>query len=347
MKSFKDISWQVTEEEYRADPALSYSTLARYEREGFNNLAHLFERIETPSLTFGSAVDSIITGGYEEFNERFIVADFPTVPDSIVPIVKSLFELNYGIYSSLSEIPDNVVIATAEQYKYQPNWRPETRAKVIKEKGSEYYNLMYLAGGRTILTTSTYEDVQNAVNVLKTSESTKVFFQEDSPEEPYIERLYQLKFINTIGNVTYRCMADLIVVNHKEKWILPVDLKTSGKPEWDFYKSFIDWRYDIQARLYWSIIRSVMDKDEYFKDFKLLDYKFIVVNRKTLIPLKWECPFTQTKGTLKFGKNGQIELRNPFEIGEELNKYLNSSSTVPNGIELNGSNNIETWLNKL
>ena len=40
-KSLKDISWDVTEEVYREDPALSYSTLARYEREGFNNLSKL------------------------------------------------------------------------------------------------------------------------------------------------------------------------------------------------------------------------------------------------------------------------------------------------------------------
>ena len=32
MKSLKDVSWQVSEEIYRADSALSYSTLARYDR---------------------------------------------------------------------------------------------------------------------------------------------------------------------------------------------------------------------------------------------------------------------------------------------------------------------------
>ena len=48
-KSLKDLSWQVSEEEYRADPALSYSTLAKYEREGFNNLDRLFDKIDTPS----------------------------------------------------------------------------------------------------------------------------------------------------------------------------------------------------------------------------------------------------------------------------------------------------------
>lgn len=48
MKSLKEISWDVDEATYRADPALSYSTIARYEREGFNNLDKLFDKLDTP-----------------------------------------------------------------------------------------------------------------------------------------------------------------------------------------------------------------------------------------------------------------------------------------------------------
>ena len=347
MKSLRDISLQISEEEYRADPALSYSTLARYEREGFNNLDKLFDKIETPSLTFGSAVDSIITGGQKEFDERFMVAEFPSIPDSIVKIVKSLYKQYAGTYRSLLNIPDNSIIRETEDQNYQMNWKPETRAKVIREKGADYYNLLFVAGDRCIIDTQTYQDVVNAVKALKESEATKFYFTEDNPFEPDIERFYQLKFKGEFGGIAYRNMADLLLLNHKEKWIKPVDLKTSGKPEWDFYKSFIDFRYDIQARLYWAIIRQNMDKDEYFKDFKLLDYDFIVVNRKTLTPLVWTCPFTQAVGTLKFGKNGQIEMRSPFVIGEELSSYLASRPKVPTGINETGSNDLREWLNTL
>ena len=347
MKSLRDISWQVSEEEYRADPALSYSTLARYEREGFNNLDKLFDRIETPSLTFGSAVDSIITGGQEEFDERFMVAEFPSMPDSIVKIIKSLYKQYAGTYRSLLNIPDNSIIRETEDQNYQMNWKPETRAKVIREKGTDYYNLLFVAGDRCIIDTQTYQDVVNAVKALKEGSSTKLYFADDNPFEPDIERLYQLKFKGEFDGITYRNMADLIIVNHKEKWVKPVDLKTSSHTEWDFYKSFVDWRYDIQARLYWAIIRQNMDKDEYFKDFKLLDYDFIVVNKRTLTPLVWNCPFTQAQGTLRFGNNSQIEMRSPFEIGKELNSYLTSRPKVPMGINETGTNNLRDWLNKL
>lgn len=346
-KSLRSISWDVSEETYRADPALSYSTLARYEREGFNNLDKLFDRLETPSLTFGSAVDSLITGGQEEFNERFMVAEFPSTPDSITKMVKSLFSQYGDSYRSLIIIPDDAIIKETEYQSYQMNWKPETRAKVIKEKGADYYNLLFIAGSKTILDTQTYQDVYSAVRALKESKSTQFYFAEDNPFEPDIERFYQLKFKGEFNGAKYRNMADLIIVNHKEKWVKPVDLKTSSHTEWDFYKSFVDWRYDIQARLYWAIIRQNMDKDEYFKDFKLLDYDFIVVNRRILVPLVWTCPFTQEVGTLKFGKNDQIEMRSPFVIGEELSSYLTSRPRVPVGINETGPNDLREWLNTL
>ena len=207
MRSLKDISWNISEEDYRKDPALSYSTLARFNREGFNNLNKLFDKIETPSLTFGSAVDSIITGGMEEFNERFIVADFPEIPDSIVKIVKRLFNSLKDRYTSLVKIPNDDIIYITQEESYQLNWKPETRAKVIKEKGSEYYNLLYIAGDKTILDTQTYLNVVNSVDALKTNTATKYYFAEDNPYTN-IRRYYQLKFKSVFDDINYRCMVD-------------------------------------------------------------------------------------------------------------------------------------------
>ena len=137
----------------------------------------------------------------------------------------------------------------------------------------------------------------------------------------------------------------LIIAQHDKKVIIPVDLKTSSKPEWDFYKSFIDWRYDIQGRLYWRIIRDNMDRNPYFKDFKLADYRFIVANKKTLVPLVWIFNNTTTNGDLTILKDKV--LRDPVVIAKELNEYLENKPLVPNSINITTPNNIEEWLNKL
>ena len=80
-KQLSDIAWNVSEETYRQDPAISYSTLAKFEREGFNGINHLFDRIETPSLLFGSIVDCLITDK-DNFDNLYFVADFPEIQDS-------------------------------------------------------------------------------------------------------------------------------------------------------------------------------------------------------------------------------------------------------------------------
>jgi hypothetical protein len=82
-----------------------------------------------------------------------------------------------------------------------------------------------------------------------------------------------------------------------------------------------------------------MDRDDYFKDFSLEDYRFIVVNKRTLTPLVWEFPLTTSKGTL-VDERGNV-YRDPFEIGKELRGYLDLKPPVPNGINKDGINIIE------
>lgn len=89
-----------------------------------------------------------------------------------------------------------------------------------------------------------------------------------------------------------------------------------------------------------------MDRDPVFKEYKLADYTFVVVNKKTLTPLTWAFQDTQKKGTLVYGKNKQIELQDPFELGEQLSSYLSSRPRVPDGISMEFNNNIIEWLNK-
>ena len=347
-KSLKDISWLVTEPEYRDDPALSYSALSTYERGGFNCLDTLYDRKETPSLTFGSAVDALITGGPEEFDRKFIVADIPSISDKALKIIKDLFTDNHDSCRTFDDIPEEKIQEKVSTYEYWNNCKPETKLKKLKDEGvEEYYNLLYLAESKTILSSETYNEVLASVRALKDSPSTANFFAPDNPFDDSIERLYQLKFKATLHGVDYRCMADLLYVDHAHKIIYPIDLKTSSHYEWDFFKSFIEWNYQIQARLYWRIIRDNLNRDPYFKDFTLADYQFIVVNKVSLLPLVWRFTKTTAVGTIILDNAfHHYELRDPEEIGRELRVYLDTRPNVPNGIVVIGSNDIVEWLCK-
>ena len=349
MKKLSDIAWNVPAEEYRADPALSYSTLSRFDREGFANIDKLFDKQETPSLLLGSIVDTILTDGEDEFNNRFIVAEYPSISDTIIQIVKDLFNIYKDTCSNINLISNDAIINVAAQYNYQNNWKPETRAKVIKEKGFEYYNLLFISQDKTLVSQDMYNDALRMVDALRTSEATKWYFADNNPFELEIERYYQLKFKATLHNVDYRCMADLIICDHKNKELILCDLKTTGHPEYEFASSFLTWNYSYQARLYSRIIAENIKKDPYFKDFKLSNYRFIVVNKTTLTPLVWEFPYTHAIGDIKLeSEKGYIRiLKDPENIGKELSYYLSSRPRVPSGIDEFGTNNIVEWINKL
>lgn len=336
-KELSEIALQITEPQYREMPELSYSTLATYEKTGYNGLEHLFDKKETPSLTFGSCVDTILTGGEDEFNDLFLVADIPSIGDKEKQVADYLFYTCGKGYPSMSDIPATYILDAANQFEFQKNWKDETRVKVLTERCSPYYIVKSQAVGKTIIDLQTFEDVKACVRALRESPATCGYFAEDDEMSP-VRRYYQLKFKAVLDGVGYRNMADLIVVNYEKKKVFPLDLKTSSHTEWDFQESFCQWQYMIQARLYWRIIRANMDNDPYFKDFSLENYRFIVVNRKTLTPLVWEFPLTKSLGTL-VDEEGR-EYRDPFIIGSELRAYLDCKPPVPNGINQNGVNMI-------
>ena len=339
VKELSDIAEKWTEPEYRARPELSQSTLGTYEKTGFNGLDHLFDRKESDSLTYGSCVDAWLTGGEDEFNSLYYVANID-LSDNGYTIVKQLAEMHLP-YESFNEIPEQTVsdVAKSTGFWKDDKWDKRRYSEVLKTGTvEEYYYVLRTVPDKTVISNETYLSMLDSVRALKESPATCGCFADNDPMSP-VRRYYQLKFKMYHNGVGYRGMMDLVAVDYEKKIVYPFDLKTSSHFEWDFEQSFIQWGYCFQAKLYWRLLRYNMDKDDYFKDFKLMDYKFIVVNRKTLTPLIWEFPYTQHVGSL-YTEDGK-EIRDPYVVGEELQAYLNCRPQVPNGINQFGINTIK------
>ena len=65
-KSLRDISWQVTEEEYRSDPSYSYSTIAKFDREGFEKIDTLSDVLVYTDGTEKNIIVKTVTDSEEE-----------------------------------------------------------------------------------------------------------------------------------------------------------------------------------------------------------------------------------------------------------------------------------------
>lgn len=338
-KELIDISLPITEPEYRQRPELSYSTLSRYESLGFNGLDHLFDKLDTPSLLFGSCVDTLLTDGMNAFNEQFTVMDI-NISDSGLDICKKLYSLYGDHHSTFQEIPEYVVSQVAKELGFwqADKWDSRRYKEVLKTGNVADYYAALVNNNKRIIDTQTYNDALACVRALKTSPATQGLFADNDEMSP-VRRYYQLKFAARFQGVGYRGMMDLVIVDYEDKVIYPYDLKTCSCPEWEFMSNFVKFHYFIQARLYWRLLKANLMNDPYFKDFELEDFRFVVINRRTLTPLVWGFPLTKSTGTLvdSYGN----EHRDPFEIGKELQGYLDLRPKVPNGIDIDGVNIID------
>ena len=328
IKSLRELSLDITEPEYRDIDAISYSMLSTFQREGFRNISHLYDRKSSPSLTFGSIVDTMLTDGMDEFERKFIVCEFPELSDSLKVIADCLVAMGGDV--PFEELSDSLIDSVCVQNNYyKADKYKNYRIKNVRESCGYYYKLWQTAKGRTVISQKDYDDALNCMGELKTNPYTKYYFT-DNPFED-IERLFQLKFMAEFNGIPIKCMPDLVIIDHTNKEILPCDLKTTSSPEEVFGEhSFYKWRYMYQAQMYTYIMQEVIKNDPYFKNFKIKSYRFIVINRNTLSPLVWHYDrnFSCTDIT---DNNGDV-IPAWRKVLEELNyyrEYYKKNDTYP------------------
>lgn len=347
IKSLKELSLQVSEKEYREHYALSYSTIASYEKGGFSAIPHLFDKKESEALLFGSMVDTLITEGMDTFNSKFAIADFEIPTEAIKNIVDSFIE-EYPNCTLNDDDSITLILNVCNKFEYQTRWKDDTRISKVRELGSDYFEAMHNVGSRTIVSNDLYQEVLATVSALKSSPQTAKYLQQ-TKEDSDVEFLYQTKFITTLEELELKCMFDLLIVNHRLKVITPIDLKTSSMMEYDFPKKYLENRYDLQSRLYCRILKNIISNDEYFKDFTITDFRFMVINKNNRVPLLFEDEYSRIEGDIEIQyKSGSKKiLRDPVVIAKELKKYLTESPLVPKGINILGINSIQKRLQLL
>ena len=331
-KSIKELSWDVTEAVYRQDPAVSYSSLATFERDGASAIPFLKEKKSSEALRFGSLVDTMMTEP-EELENKFLVADISKVSEAILTIVNNIYEGFDKSHNNLAMINRNTILMYVKNANYYPTWKDDTRIDKIINEGKDYFSLLGLAKDKMLITQQDYNTAQDCVEILKLSPYTTKYFSEDYFNSD-IESHYQLKFKYSDNQVNVRCMFDRIIVDHKNKTIQPVDLKTTGKNEEDFEQSFLTWSYWIQSNMYSQILLWNIEMDDYFKDFTILPFMFVVINRYSRTPLVWKDNNYLTEGD-RVDNSGKvhkywIKLLKEFNWHVQNDIYNYSFSSIQN-----------------
>lgn len=290
-------------EEYYTNPAISQSKLKLLLGPNPN----IFNTIQEPELYFeekkhfliGDAVDIQLTRSMEEFNQKFHISNLQNKPsDTIKSIINQVYDHVREIYGREIQTIDryaNAILDACNDHNYQSRWIDNTRISKVVEAW-EYWEDLKSAEGKTVLSSEENDLISQIVMSIRTSPNTSKYFQTSKD----IEVLYQLAIYFPYQGVDCKALLDMVVINHKEKTIQPIDIKTMGDQSIYFPKSLRQRRYDIQAAFYTEALKSKKVYDTY----EILPFKFIV--ESTVNPGN-PLIFTCSDELLKIGREGRVD----------------------------------------
>jgi hypothetical protein len=328
VKPFSSLAWDVDEPTYRQDSALSYSILTRYLKDGLHGLRELIagKKLSTSALSFGSLLDSMMTDN-DNLWELYYLTDVVMPSDNMKKACDNL--LARGDIKHSWGIPSGRLLE-AYNSVFNNNYKDETKVRIMKEDGIPYIEERLLAGSRMMITRSEHELAAACKQALLNDrhagavfKSPSVYYQLKFKVSLFDDDIYRWKE-SLVPGMEYRCMVDVIVVDHDNKVIKPYDLKTTREDEDEFDKAIVEYRYDVQALSYREVLQRVAAADEHYKDYRVDPFRFIVINKDREMPMIWRFP--ETVGKVLKSRNKEV----PGVEWKELYKEVHALYTSAN-----------------
>lgn len=291
--------------EYYNNPAVSQSQLKTL------LISHkLFDSLE-PKLFFeekqyfiiGSAVDVLITGGNGEFDEKFYVSSLENKPSDVIKsIIQQTFHAVKSTAQRINSIQDypEILLQSCNSHNYYNNWKDETRVNKIIEYW-QYWEELKNSLNKTILSQEDYELINSIVLSLKENPYTRDYFQETISKDI----LYQVPIYFEYKDIQCKALLDMIIIDHENKTIQPIDIKTIGDYTKNFSNSLKRNRYDIQAAWYILALEYYKIQNPQLIDYEILRFKFIV---ESTINVGEPCVFTISNVLENIGKYGRVKI---------------------------------------
>lgn len=223
------------------------------------------------ALIIGSAVDILITEK-EQFNKLFHISDLSKPTGQLGEFIEHY--INTGSLKEAYFLTD---------YKRKKD-SLEAITNKFNEEGLDYYNAFINSKDKQLLTKEQYNTVTAVAKSLLTNKFTEKYFNNDK------EKIYQLEVYWEYKGIKLKSKFDLILIDHKAKTIELIDIKTTGFHTSQFTKSFLKFRYDLQASFYTYAADYYFNEQYPLEDYAIKSFKFIVESTKYIgSPLVYKC----------------------------------------------------------
>ena len=210
---------------------------------------------EKGHFIIGSAVDTLLTMSEEQFKENYHVSLVNKPSGKTLSVLHLVFDNMVNLFQgqeinklSLNLVANEDILQACNIEDFQSKWKDDTRVNAIM-KYEEYFNDLCKAFGKQTITFEDFNLINTIVDNFKNSRLKWVFDDSMVNSKDY-DLYFQYPIYFEYQGIKCKSLLDIMVVDHKQKRIGIIDLKTTGDNVINFYKAVTKFRYDIQASFY-------------------------------------------------------------------------------------------------
>ena len=291
--------------------------------DAFNHKKEELYYEEKTHFTIGSGVDNLLCFGKPYFDEHYYVSNIPKPSGKTQSIVKYVFDnANFDPEANVISLTEHrqLILDGCAIELFQPSWGDTAKINAIVRTGDPYFNDLVRSIDKIVLDVEEEQTIVRIANSFTEHTNTRIYF--DPEYIPVgVEMYFQVALYTVINNVLCKVLIDLMAVDHVNKVIRPLDIKTTGDYTINFPKSAKRFRYDIQAAFYQTALDVVVKTGGTIAGtnplgfdptgYTVLPFAFIV--ESTIVqgnPLLFKCDLS----FLDMGRKGRPEIPAPYNF---------------------------------
>jgi len=252
---------------------LSYSLIKAFSEDGPNAL---IERkfIDNAGIDFGKKLDDLVFLSKEEFNDKYLVIENLTLNKEQCLLAEKVYTEKLDITDITDSVIDKIIEYITELDLFKRVKKLET--KLTKFNFKEFYDYIILLqenSNKIVIDNDEYVTLLAAKHELFTNKTCKNYFN----VKGNVELLDQFEYIFEYKNKNLKVVLDRVIINHDNKTITPLDLKTGANDSKDFIDNFFKFKYYLQGGLYIEALNHLINNK--YPGYTLIPFKFIYVPR--------------------------------------------------------------------
>lgn len=307
-------------EEYFGYNAINNSLLKAMDQSPMNLIGESEDLSVKEAIQIGDAVDTLVFDGLTEFEKRFSTEFYTEKPTASTLVLANAYIehcKNNSLLSSAQE-KELLVLKLIQKLDLWKKTLPENKMSKITPEFWSYVETVLRNADKITFNAELYVKIQECAEILRTDDLTKHYFNPEPDCEVHHQLAFSFDYDELKEPIECKAMLDVVYIDHAEKTIEPIDLKTtsSSLTAEGMRSTIVKYRYDIQDELYTYGIKQWRNKN--YPGYTIKPFTWVLINPRG------NCkPYIYEIWNIRTWRNRVNSIRlNPLKNLEELMKQF-------------------------